>query len=239
MKKQLGKLIKLVPPLYRSVNKVRGYRLHEPTVKIPFEVLGSDYGGWAIPTGLLNADLIVYSVGVGEDISFDLSVAKLFGSRLFLFDPTPIAVEFMARQALPDNITFVPIGLAERDGVMQFSLPEHEGFHSFGRADANPKSQASVACKVLTFASLKRLQGHDCVDILKMDIEGFEYSVLPEMTGAGEMPKCVLVEFHHKSYSYGAEPTKTAFDMLKKCGYECFWISNIGREYGFLRRELC
>jgi FkbM family methyltransferase len=238
MKKQLSRLIKLVPPLYRSVNKVRGFRLHEPTVKIPFEVLGSDYGGWAIPTGLINRDSIVYSVGVGEDITFDLSVAKL-GAQICLFDPTPIAVEFMARQALPDNMTFVPVGLAERDGVMQFSLPETKGFHSFGRADANPDSQASVACKVLTFTSLKRMQGHDHVDIVKMDIEGFEYSVLQEMTGAGELPKCLLVEFHHKSYSYDAEPTKAAFDMLRECGYECFWISNIGREYGFLRREFC
>lgn len=201
--------------------------------------MGSNYGGWAAPAGLLDRDSIVYSVGVGEDISFDLSVAQRFGSQLFLFDPTPIAVEFMARQALPANMTFVPIGLAEKDGVMQFSLPEQEGFHSFGRADANPMNQASVTCKVLTFTSLKRMQGHDRVDLLKMDIEGFEYSVLQEMTNAGELPKCILVEFHHKSYNYGAAPTKTAFDMLRECGYECFWISNIGREYGFLRRELC
>ncbi|MGO9264484.1 MAG: FkbM family methyltransferase [Candidatus Binataceae bacterium] len=239
MKKELGMLIKQLPPLYRSVNRVRGYRLHDPTKKISFEVLGSAYGGWALPTGLLNRDSIVYSVGIGEDITFDLSVARLFGSQLFLFDPTPIALEFMAGIVLPDNIAYVPIGLAEKDGVMQFSLPGQEGFHSFRRADANSEPQANVACQVLTFTSLKRVLGHDCVDVLKMDIEGSEYSVLEEITSSGELPKCLLVEFHHKSYGYGAAPTKTAVEKLKKIGYECFWISDLGREYGFLRREFC
>ena len=39
------------------------------------ETLGTEYGGWDIPINAkLNEDSIVYSGGVGEDISFDLKL---------------------------------------------------------------------------------------------------------------------------------------------------------------------
>lgn len=35
--------------------------------------LGTNYGGWILPTDCsLNEDSIIYSGGVGEDISFDI-----------------------------------------------------------------------------------------------------------------------------------------------------------------------
>ena len=37
------------------------------------ETLGTNYGGWSIPINTsLNKDSVIYSGGVGEDISFDL-----------------------------------------------------------------------------------------------------------------------------------------------------------------------
>ena len=46
------------------------------------ESLGTNYGGWYIPENiLLNNNSIIYSAGVGEDISFDLLLSnKLIGS---------------------------------------------------------------------------------------------------------------------------------------------------------------
>ena len=42
------------------------------------EKLGTDYGGWYVPTNLnLDEKSIVYSGGVGEDISFDLLLSYL------------------------------------------------------------------------------------------------------------------------------------------------------------------
>ena len=37
------------------------------------ERLGTDYGGWIVPQNMhLSSDSVMYSAGVGEDISFDL-----------------------------------------------------------------------------------------------------------------------------------------------------------------------
>ena len=41
--------------------------------------LGTNYGGWSIPKNIkLNKDSIVYSGGVGEDISFDIKLQSKY-----------------------------------------------------------------------------------------------------------------------------------------------------------------
>ena len=52
-------------------------------------IYGSSYGGWFLPNNVsLDTSSVVISVGVGEDISFDLAVQSKFGSQIYLFDPT-------------------------------------------------------------------------------------------------------------------------------------------------------
>ena len=58
------------------------------------EKLGTNYGGWYIPKNItLNADSIVYSGGVGEDISFDLLLSDKYDCNIVLIDPTKKAIQ--------------------------------------------------------------------------------------------------------------------------------------------------
>ena len=51
--------------------------------------LGTNYGGWYIPKDIkLDKKSIIYSGGVGEDISFDLLLSKKYDSNIVLIDPT-------------------------------------------------------------------------------------------------------------------------------------------------------
>ena len=60
---------------------------------------GTRYRGWVIPITLLARDAICYCAGVGEDISFDLELAKRFKCQVFAFDPTPRAIEHIRQNA--------------------------------------------------------------------------------------------------------------------------------------------
>src|SRR5665213_2396206 len=62
------------------------------------ERLGNDYGGWYAPTYDLYPGSIVYSAGVGQDISFDQALIGQCGCSIFAFDPTPHASDFVAQQ---------------------------------------------------------------------------------------------------------------------------------------------
>lgn len=56
---------------------------------------GTSYGGFYYPSTLpgLNKDSIIYCVGVGEDISHDITIARQLDSHVYLFDPTPRAIQ--------------------------------------------------------------------------------------------------------------------------------------------------
>ena len=47
------------------------------------EYHGSAYGGWNVAASQLNKDSIIYSFGVGEDISFDTSLIEKYGCNIF------------------------------------------------------------------------------------------------------------------------------------------------------------
>ena len=58
------------------------------------EKLGTIYGGWYIPKDItLNTDSIIYSAGVGEDISFDLLLSNRYKCNILLIDPTKRAIK--------------------------------------------------------------------------------------------------------------------------------------------------
>jgi len=223
----------LFPPAYRQINRMRKWRLHEPNVDVPYRFLGSSYGGWSIPVGLLDESSIAYTVGVGEDITFDLALIEECHCRIFAFDPTPNAIEYMRTREIPGKLTFVPVGFSSTDGSTTFFQPV--GFNSLYKG-INPHAGAAtqMECETLTLATVMQRLGHDRVDLLKIDIEGFEYEVIEQMISAGTLPKCLLVEFHHLMFGIGVEPTLRSVELLAKAGYRIFWVSNGGHEYGFL-----
>jgi|GEM_PF-3769805 len=79
--------------------KSRLYKWTERNIKIKIEPLlplirpGTGYGGWIIPENFLHKTSVVYLVGAGEDVSFDADVARQYGCRVHIVDPTPRAVE--------------------------------------------------------------------------------------------------------------------------------------------------
>lgn len=93
--------------------------LHKANTRVPHIVLGTEYGGWPLPVDLPKGQLL-YSFGVGKDISFDLGAIDRFGCRVIVFDPTPRSQGWLASQKLPEVFQFDPTGNAARDGGAEF-----------------------------------------------------------------------------------------------------------------------
>ena len=96
------------------------------------ERLGSDYGGWFVPTSELSADSIVYSAGIGLDITFDKALIERCGCAVHGFDPTPASIDFIARQfkeqSLSPKFCFEPVGLWDSETTLQFFAPKTRGW---------------------------------------------------------------------------------------------------------------
>lgn len=200
---------------------------------VPHLVFGSTNCDWPIIPSLVEGrKAIVYSVGVGANITWDTALIENFDCEVWGFDPTPKTVGWARKQTFPDQFHFVPIGLSEIDGELQFAAPKVETHISF--APLEDGQSGAVSCQVKRLASIMKELGHSHVDVLKMDIEGGEYGVIDDILESDIRPTQLMAEFHHDMYDYDYKHTQRAIRALYDAGYRRFYKSRSGREQGYV-----
>ena len=222
---------RLLKPLRRRVQL-------KPRVQCEQLMLGTEYGGYAVcPTGI-DAQSVVYSFGVGCDVSFDQGLIAARGVTVHAFDPTPRSIDWLKTQALPETFVFHPWGIADFDGTARFHAPKDPTHVSHTLLDGGDVGTGTVEVPVFRLRTIMDKLGHDRIDILKMDIEGAEYGVLGDLLGSGIPITQILIEFHHGRSGVPLEKTQTAVDALERAGFRAFHESPSGYEFSFLRSEL-
>lgn len=207
-------------------------------VKYPIDLVGGDArgnGAWPVYTKLLNTQSIVYSFGIGTDISFDLAMIERFGFEIYAFDPTPTSIAWLERQITPVQFRAYPYGLANYDGEAQFHAPSNPDHVSFSMSHDSVDKNRSVIVPVYQLHSLMQMFGHEHIDLLKIDIEGGEYDVIADILDAKIEVTQLLVEFHHRIPGIGLEQTRRTVARLNNSGFDLAYISSSGEEYVFLR----
>ncbi|HIG75053.1 MAG TPA: FkbM family methyltransferase [Bacteroidetes bacterium] len=197
--------------------------------------LASGYGAWHIVAGSLTPESVVYSVGIGDDVSFDIELIRRFGVTIHAFDPTPESQTWLEAQALPERFHARPVALAATDGPLALYANASEGVLSHSALTGTHTRGEAVEVDGRRLATLMRENGHDHVDLLKMDVEGAEYEVLTDLLRSGADVRQLLVEFHHRFPEIGPGATREAIAALRGAGYRVFHVSATGREYGFIR----
>lgn len=204
------------------------------TRKVHVLSLGEADGQWCIADQILGKNPTVMSFGIGTDISWDKAMVERFGATVYAFDPTPIALDWLKQQSVPEEIHVIPLGLADSDGCVDFSLPTNHGV-SFVMKHVGPQ-KTSTSCEVRKFSSLIEMLKIPRVDVLKLDIEGAEYGVMNDILNAGIPIQQLLVEFHHRFY--GAEGVGMTSDCIRKIqsrGFKLFYRSPRGLEFCFAK----
>jgi FkbM family methyltransferase len=207
-------------------------------VRRPRMKYGKRFTDWTFCPQFLDSDSVVYSFGVGEDLSFDLQLIENFQLKIDAFDPSPRSIEWVKRQDLPGGIRFHPYGVAGSDGELTFTEPAEPGAHSLRIISPDQQPEAGLNRHVLPVFRLPTIQrklGHRKIDLLKMDIEGAEYEVIQDIVSSPQPITQVLVEFHHRFPHFGIEKTKQAISMMNKAGYMIFHVSPSGEEISFIK----
>jgi FkbM family methyltransferase len=146
-----------------------------PQVELNHQWYGSNYGGFFIHPDLLNENSIVYSFGIGKDITFDLTCIKTHNCKVFGFDPTPKSIDWITSQNLTKSFVFYNYGISKSTGEMEFFLPLNENGVSGSLMDTKVvNKQRSIKVQMKSFADIVNELGHKRIDVLKMDIEGSE-----------------------------------------------------------------
>lgn len=201
----------------------RKLRIRLETDLVPTERIGTEYGGWIIPKAWLTADSVVYSVGAGEDISFDAGLAQKYGCTVHIIDPTPRAeVHFKAviqgiRTAKPaplktnptgqyptfdastaDLMRFHPFGLWNEESLIKFYKPINEAHVSHSIVNLQ-KSGDYVEMPVRKTKNVMAELGHQRIDLMKIDIEGAEYTVLEDILSDNINVRALCIEYDERA----------------------------------------
>ncbi len=190
---------------------------------IAFTRFGSDYGHAYCVGTALNHDSVVYSVGVGEEISFDTDLARATRCRIVGIDPTPRSETFITQRAvIPPNYLFVACGLSARTGRQRFYFPKDPTHVSMSLVE--DAGAGFIEREFLTLPDLLARLGHTHIALLKLDIEGAEYGVLEAWLRDGYSPPCaqIWVEFHPARAGETPEQTLALSRELCALGFSAF-----------------
>lgn len=195
--------------------------------------LGTGYGRWTVSPPRLGPGSVAYSFGLGRDVSFELALIERFGVTVHGFDPTPLALEWLRAQSLPPSFILHEVGIADYDGSARFAPPTQADWESFSMVRQYGIG-STIEAPVARFATLVARIGGPPPDLVKLDIEGAEYAVLPDLLASAFRPSQLLVEFHHRWAETGPRATREAIRLLNRAGYRVAAVSDKGREYTFV-----
>lgn len=199
---------------------------------------GNRYAEWTFCPDPLHEQSVIYSFGVGEDISFDLELMEHFRLEVHAFDPSPRSIDWVRQQELKKGFHFYPFGLAGSDGKLSFSEPGEPGIQSLklSRSLRDPEAgRSTMELPVHRLSSIMKKLKHEQIDMLKMDIEGAEYEVIEDIISSAVPITQLLIEFHHRFEHIGVGRTRTAISRLNEAGFRIFHVSASGEEMSFIK----
>ena len=212
------------------------------------EKLGTNYGGWYVPLNMnLNENSIIYSGGVGEDMSFDLLMQQKYKSTIYLIDPTKKAIKhfeeikkfyinkekitggiqkdyYSCIQTLKPNLDkfqYINIGLWNCKDTLKFYKQENPDYVSQSLIQ-NMFSNEFDEIEVDSIKNIMEKYNHTTIDLLKLDIEGAEIKTLNQMLDDKIYPKYILVEFdlHLKNKDTNKETKQLINRLILKNDYK-------------------
>ena len=150
-----------------------------------------------------------------------LQIAERYHCRLYVFEPQPWAWN-VCSSVLGDKATVLPYGLGDESGMLAMRNWETDGA-SFVKAEGQGSGMVREVGAAFKELGIKR------IDLMLMNIESYEYVLLPHMLDLGILPRRLMVQFHpwHDAFDeYGMALAKL-HTRLGDLGYNVAWTYGI------------
>lgn len=142
---------------------------------------------------------IIYSFGIGSDITFDRAAVSHFNVPIYMYDPTPGVSVFMEQYADDSNLKFTNEGVYREDTSTKLFLSSQAGKLNSSLYPIHGKDGEYVTIRCRTLKDFMEINGHTSLDILKMDIEGVADDVMHQFLDETDIrPKQIVTELEVK-----------------------------------------
>jgi hypothetical protein len=163
----------------------------------------------------LKKDSIVYSGGLDADVSFELELIKKFDSKVYAFDPTKKCSDFM-KKIKNKNLNYYNLGVSYKKG--KFELDDG----------------LSYGC--ISFVDFAKKNKHKKIDLIKLDIEGYEYKALRQILESDIIVGQIVIELHGWMLNFSKKEDKKLKKFLKTKDYQLVY-KNLDN-YTFVKRHI-
>jgi len=115
-------------------------------------------------------------------------------------------------------------------------FPKYHGV-SYGIYNWSNENSDEIVVEMRTINDLAAENNFKFIDVLKMDIEGSEFSVIKDLNFDDLEFGQILIEFHERFIENGNQLLNECLEILENKGYKCFAISD-DYEYSFVNVKL-
>lgn len=221
-------------------------RLFEPHVRLKREYtmnkkrIGNKYGGYVLATDIIPDEPVVYSFGIGEDLSFDQEMMDDYNAIVFAFDPTPKSELYIKGNEISkrNGFNYQSIGLSDKVRNTCFYLPKNKNHVSGSEISRDELENEPINVYVKDIYTIANELGHKKINVLKMDVEGSEFEVINSLNKTSELIiDQICLKTHQRFFDDGIMRLEKMDNELFDLGYSLIDVSENYEEFTYIRNE--
>jgi FkbM family methyltransferase len=155
---------------------------------------------------------VVVEVG-GYTGRWALQIAERYGPRLFVFEPQGWAAD-VCKAVLGERARVYDYALGDRDGTAPMG--------GFGTDGCSFAKEGGPRGPMREIGAVFQELGITAIDLMLINIEGYEYELLPHMLEQGVYPDRLMVQWHTFADEDGSR-IKHCRKLIKEAGYKQAW----------------
>lgn len=188
----------------------------------------------------LNSQSTIIDVGCGFEAEFSVTLINKHNLKAFAVDPTHKHAPYLKKieEKYPSNFVHLQYALSAENGSTVFYEAENCESGSLLNSHQNVLNDTITEYDVtlIDLPELLKITGLQKVDLLKIDIEGAEYTLFNDKNiEALNSVEQLFVEFHHISVkNYSKKDTLKIVKQIENAGFNSF--CNDGLNYLFYKK---
>ena len=182
---------------------------------------------------ILHGKMTILEIGANQGVYLVQEATRTSkDSAIYAFEPHPHNVRVLKENVKLNNIEskteIIECAVSDKAGRAELSISRSSNWHRMiaaGNADINEKNNI-ITVNTTTIDSFCKKKGIDNIDLIRMDVEGFESSVIE---GGREILKLskncmIFMEFHPRNMRMAGKDPIALLETLKDLGFYCFAI---------------
>ena len=156
---------------------------------------------------------------------------------------------FTADLKNPEDITIIKKLIAKSDVLIHNFRPDVMGKNGLDYNTVQQINPGMIYAEISGYGKKGPWKNKPGQDLLLQSITGLAYTTgngtngpvpfgisIADILAGSQRPHQWLIEFHHRMYGISPDTTRGAVHKITQAGYQLFYVSESGHEYGFVFR---